>query len=502
MEVLDHLLLGFQVCFEVQNLFFCLLGVLLGTLIGVLPGIGPAATIALLLPATFKLGATPAIIMLAGIYYGAMYGGSTTSILVNIPGEAASVVTCLDGYQMALQGRAGKALGISAIGSFIAGTLSVVGLMFAATSLSTFALRFGPPEYFTIMVMGLTIITYLARGSLIKALIMGVFGLLLSQVGMDSVNAKWRFTFGLMRLSDGIDLISMVMGLFGISEVLLNLEKRVPIEIIKTKIRDLFPNREEWRRSLGAIGRGTVLGFFLGVIPGGGAIIASFASYGLEKRISKHPEEFGRGAIEGVAAPESANNAATAGAFVPFLTLGIPANIVTALLFGALLIHGIQPSPLLVVERPELFWGVIVSMYVGNAMLLILNLPMIWVWVQVLRVPYRILFPLILLFCLVGAYCLNCSVFDIGVMIFFGVLGYLFRKLGYEPAPLVLAFVLGKLLEKSFRQSLAMSGGSFMVFLNRPIAAICLAATAVIFSTSFFGYYFRQRKQSLLSTDV
>jgi putative tricarboxylic transport membrane protein len=319
---------------------------------------------------------------------------------------------------------------------------------------------------------------------------------------MDSVDARWRFTFGLIRLSDGINLISMVMGLFGISEVLLNLEKRVPIEIVKTKIRDLFPSRKEWRRSLGAIGRGTVLGFFLGVIPGGGAIIASFASYGVEKRVSKHPEEFGRGAIEGVAAPEAANNAASAGAFVPFLTLGIPANIVTALLFGALLIHGIQPSPLLVVERPELFWGVIVSMYLGNVMLLVLNLPMIWVWVQVLRVPYRILFPLILLFCVLGAYCLNCNAFDIGVMIFFGVLGYLFRKLGYEPAPLVLAFVLGKLLEKSFRQSLAMSGGSFMVFLTRPIAAICLAATAVIVFASFFSYYFRQRKQSLLSRDV
>lgn len=502
MEILEHLKYGFQIGLYPENIFFCLIGVLLGTLIGVLPGIGPAATIALLLPATFKLGTTPAMIMLAGIYYGAMYGGSTTSILVNIPGEAGSVVTCLDGYQMALRGKAGPALGIAAIGSFIAGTVGILGLIFASTYLAKFALRFGPPEYFSVMIMGLTIITYLARGSLIKALIMGVFGLFLSQIGMDMVNAKLRFTFGIMKLSDGIDLICMVMGLFGISEVLINLERKIQKEIIKTKIKDLFPSIEEWKRSLGAITRGTILGFLLGVIPGGGPILASFASYGLEKKVSRHPEKFGTGVIEGVAGPEAANNAATAGAFVPLLTLGIPSNVVTALLFGALLIHGIQPSPLLIAEHPELFWGVVASMYIGNIMLLIFNLPMVWVWVQVLRVPYKILFPLILLFCLIGAYSLNNSFFDILVMLLFGILGYFFRKLEYEPAPLVLAFILGRLIEKTFRQSLSISGGSVSIFWDRPISAICLTVTLVIFITSLVFYYFKKRKPSLLGAET
>jgi putative tricarboxylic transport membrane protein len=502
MEMVEPILRGFQVGLQPENLLFCFIGVLLGTLIGVLPGIGPAATIALLLPATFKLGATPAIIMLAGIYYGAMYGGSTTSILVNIPGEASSVVTSLDGYQMALRGKAGPALGVAAIGSFFAGTVGIVGLMIASTYIAELSLKFGPPEYFAIMLMGLTIVTYLARGSLFKALIMTFFGIFLSQIGLDKVNAKLRFTFGIMKLSDGIDLISMVMGLFGISEVFLNIERKVKAEIIRTKIKDLFPNREEWRRSLGAIVRGTLLGFFLGVIPGGGTIIASFAAYGLEKRLSKHPERFGTGVIEGVAGPESANNSATAGAFVPLLTLGIPSNIVTALLFGALLIHGIQPSPMLMSEHPDLFWGLIASMYIGNFMLLVFNLPMIWVWVQVLRVPYRILFPLILLFCLIGAYSINNSLFDVLVMIFFGILGYLLRKLEYEPAPLILAFILGKLIEKTFRQSMTMSGGSFAIFWERPIAAFCISATILLFLAAIASYYSRKRKPSLLGSDL
>ncbi len=500
MEILGYLLQGFQVGLQPTNLFFCLSGVLLGTLIGVLPGIGPAATIALLLPATFKLGATPAIIMLAGIYYGAMYGGSTTSILVNIPGEASSVVTTLDGYQMALKGKAGPALGIAAISSFIAGAAGIVGLMIASTYIVELALKFGPPEYFAVMLMGLTVVTYLARGSLLKALIMTVFGIFLSQIGLDNVNAKFRFTFGFLKLSDGIDLICMVMGLFGISEVLLNLERKIKADIIRTKIKDLFPSRAEWRRSLGAIFRGTVLGFVLGIIPGGGTIIASFAAYGLEKKVSKHPELFGTGVIEGVAGPESANNSATAGAFVPLLTLGIPSNLVTALLFGALLIHGIQPSPMLMSDHPDLFWGLIASMYIGNVMLLVFNLPMIWVWVQVLRVPYRILFPLILLFCLIGAYSINNSLFDIVVMLFFGVLGYLFRKLEYEPAPLILAFILGKMIEKTFRQSMTMSGGSFAIFWERPIAALCLAATIVLVIASFVSFYSRKKKTNLLES--
>ncbi len=501
MEVIEHILYGFQIGLQPTNLFFCLIGVLLGTLIGVLPGIGPAATIALLLPATFKLPPTPAMIMLAGIYYGAMYGGSTTSILVNIPGEASSVVTCLDGYQMALKGKAGPALGISAIGSFIAGTVGIVGLMIASSSLSKLTLKFGPPEYFSVMLMGMTIVTYLARGSLIKAILMGLFGLFLSQIGMDKVNAKLRFTLGIMTFSDGIELTSMVMGLFGISEVLLNLEKKIKPKIIKTKIKDLFPNLDEWKSSFMAIFRGTILGFFLGIIPGGGTIIASFASYGLEKRMSKHPEKFGTGVIEGVAGPESANNSATAGALVPLFTLGIPSNIVTALLFGALLIHGIQPSPFLISEQPELFWGLVASMYIGNGMLLIFNLPMVWIWVQVLRVPYRILFPLILIFCLIGAYSMNNSIFDVLVMLFFGFLGYLFRKLEYEPAPLILAFILGKLMENTFRQSLAMSHGSFFIFWNRPISAICLGTTLIILITSFISYY-KKRKPSLLGGDL
>lgn len=497
MGIFENILHGFQVGLEPTNLFFCFIGVLIGTLIGVLPGIGPAATIALLLPVTFNLAPIPAIIMLAGIYYGAMYGGSTTSILVNIPGEASSVVTCLDGYQMALKGKAGPALGISAIGSFISGTLAIIGLTMASSTLAEVALKFGPPEYFSIMLLGLTILTYLARGSLIKALIMGLFGLFLSQIGIDSVTGKFRFTLGVMRLSDGIDLVPMVMGLFGISEVLINLEKEIKREFIKTKIKDLFPNLDEWKRSLLAIFRGTILGFFLGVLPGGGTIIASFASYGVEKRVSKNPEKFGKGAIEGVAGPESANNAATGGAFIPLLVFGIPPNVVMALVFGALLIHGIQPGPFLISERPELFWGVVSSMYIGNVMLLILNLPLIWIWVQVLRVPYKILFPLILLFCLIGSYSINNSTFEVFIMLFFGILGYLFRKLEYEPAPLVLAFVLGKLMEKAFRQSLSMSGGSFSIFLDRPISAICIGAALILVITSFISYY-KKRKPSLL----
>jgi len=489
MGFFEQALYGFQVSLEPANLAFCFIGVLIGTLIGVLPGIGPAATIALLLPATFHLPPIPAIIMLAGIYYGGMYGGSTTSILVNIPGEAASVVTCLDGYQMARKGKAGPALGIAAIGSFIAGTCSIIGLMIAAPILAKVALQFGPPEYFAVMCLGLTILIYLARGSLIKALIMGLFGLFLSQIGMDIVTGKFRFTLGIMGLSDGIDLVPMVMGLFGISEVLINLEKIIKREIVKTKIRDLFPSLDEWKRSLGAIFRGTILGFFLGVLPGGGAIISSFASYGVEKRISKYPEKFGTGVIEGVAGPESANNAATGGAFVPLLTLGIPANVVMALIFGALLIHGIQPSPFLLSERPELFWGVVCSMYIGNVMLLVLNLPLIWIWVQVLRVPYKILFPVILLFCLIGAYSIGNNIFDVFSMIFFGVLGYLFRKLEYEPAPLILAFVLGRIMEKTFRQSLAISHGSFSIFFIRPISAILIMGALILLVTSFISYY-------------
>jgi putative tricarboxylic transport membrane protein len=472
MDLLDYLSIGFGVALQPINLFYCFAGVFIGTLIGVLPGIGPVGAMSLLLPTTFKSTPEAAIIMLAGIYYGAMYGGSTTSILVNIPGEAASVVTCLDGYQMARQGRAGPALGIAAFGSFIAGTLAILGLMLVAPPLSRFALRFGPPEYFTLMVLGLTVLIYLAHGSMPKALIMAAFGIVLGLIGMDSINARPRLTFGWMELMDGVGLVPIVMGLFGISEVLLNIDQKIRRDIFTTKIKGLLPTAKDWRDSAGPIARGSILGFFLGILPGGGAVISSFISYAVEKRISKHPERFGKGAIEGVAAPESANNAATGGAFIPLMTLGIPPNVIMAMLLGAFMIHGVQPGPLMMKQNPGLFWGVIASMYIGNGMLLVLNLPLIGMWVQVLKVPYKILFPLILLFCLIGVYSVGNTVFDIYIMILFGIVGYLMKKFDYEGAPLVLAFVLGPLMENNLRKSLIMSQGDFSIFFSRPLAAV------------------------------
>jgi len=478
MDFLNSALLGFQVAFQPMNLFFCFAGVLTGTLVGVLPGLGPVAAMSLLLPTTFHVSPVSAIIMLSGIYYGAMYGGSTTSILVNIPGEAASVVTCLDGYKMARQGRAGPALGISAFGSFIAGTLSIVGLMFIAPPLAAMALKFGPPEYFSLMIMGLTVLTFLASGPMWKALLMAAFGLFLGCMGMDNMTASYRFTFNILELSDGVGLVPVVMGLFGISEVMLNVEQSMERSIFKTKIEHLLPTVKDWAASLGPITRGTILGFFLGVLPGGGAVISSFVSYAVEKRISKHPEKFGTGAIEGVAGPEAANNAATGGAFIPLLSLGIPANAVMALLLGAFIIHGVQPGPMLMKEHPQLFWGAVTSMYMGNAMLLILNLPLIGLWVRILKVPYPILFPLILLFCLIGCYSLNNSVTEVLLMVLFGLIGYAFKKFQYEAAPLVLALVLGPMMENSLRQALLMSAGSPVIFFERPISAI-LMGTAI-----------------------
>jgi putative tricarboxylic transport membrane protein len=474
MDLLNYLNIGFGVALQPINLFYCFVGVFIGTLIGVLPGIGPVGAMSLLLPTTFKTTPEAAIIMLAGIYYGAMYGGSTTSILVNIPGEAASVVTCLDGYQMARQGRAGPALGIAAFGSFIAGTLSIVGLMVLAPPLSRFALKFGPPEYFTLMILGLTILIYLAHGSMPKALIMATFGIVLGLIGMDSINARPRLTFDRMELMDGVGLVPIVMGLFGISEVLLNIEQKIRRDIFQTKIKGLLPTAKDWRDSAGPIARGSVLGFFLGILPGGGAVISSFISYAVEKRVSKHPERFGKGAIEGVAAPEAANNAATGGAFIPLMTMGIPPNVIMAMLLGAFMIHGVQPGPLMMKQNPGLFWGVIASMYIGNGMLLILNLPLIGMWVKVLKVPYRILFPLILLFCLIGVYSVSNAVFDIYIMVVFGIVGYLMKKFEYEGAPLVLAFVLGPLLENNLRKSLIMSQGDFSIFFLRPLSAASL----------------------------
>ncbi len=485
MDLLNYLSIGFSVALQPVNLFYCFAGVFIGTLIGVLPGIGPVGAMSLLLPTTFKSTPEAAIIMLAGIYYGAMYGGSTTSILVNIPGEAASVVTCLDGYQMARQGRAGPALGIAAFGSFIAGTLSIVGLMVLAPPLSRFALKFGPPEYFTLMVLGLTILIYLAHGSMPKALLMAAFGIVLGLVGLDSINARPRFTFGRMELIDGVGLVPLVMGLFGVSEVLLNIEQVIRREIFETKIKGLLPSAKDWMDSKGALVRGSLLGFFLGILPGGGAVISSFVSYAVEKRVSKHPERFGKGAIEGVAAPEAANNAAAGGAFIPLMTLGIPPNIVMAMLLGAFMIHGVQPGPLMMKQNPGLFWGVIASMYIGNIMLLVLNLPLIGMWVQILKVPYKILFPLILLFCLIGVYSVSNAVFDIYIMIIFGILGYLMKKFDYEGAPLVLAFVLGPLLENNLRKSLIMSQGDFSIFFTRPLSAASLILALFLLVSPF-----------------
>jgi putative tricarboxylic transport membrane protein len=481
METIGHLLYGFQVALQPLTLFTCFIGVLIGTLVGVLPGLGPVAAISLLLPATFHAPPVASIIMLAGIYYGAMYGGSITSILVNLPGEAASVVTCLDGYQMARKGRAGVALGISAFGSFIAGTAGVVGLAFLAPPLAAMALRFGPPEYFGVMVLGLTVLVFLAGGSMIKSLMMACLGLIIGNIGMDPITAQPRFTFQTDILLDGVGLVPLVMGLFGISEVLLNIEESLTTRrVFQTEIKNLLPNVEDWRKSIGPILRGTVLGFFLGILPGGGAVISSFVSYGIERKLSKHPEEFGQGAIEGVAGPESANNSATAGAFIPLLTLGLPSNAVMAILLGALMIYDTPPGPRLVSQHPDIFWGVISSMYIGNAMLLVLNLPLIGLWVKILRIPYPVLFPLILLFCLIGVYSLNHKASEIGLMLLFGVMGYLMKKFKFDGAPLILAMVLGPLMDKSLRQSLLMSGGDPRIFLQSPICVFLFSIVGVI----------------------
>jgi putative tricarboxylic transport membrane protein len=480
MDVLASFAQGFALALAPANLLACFIGVFIGTLVGVLPGIGPVSAMALLLPVTLSGTPEAGIIMMAGIYYGSMYGGSTTSILVNIPGEAASVVTCLDGHEMAKQGRAGPALGMAALASFIAGTAAIVALMLVAPMLARVAVAFGPAEYFSLMVLGLTLLAFMTQGSLAKALLMAGLGLVLGLVGIDSINAQARLTFDRLELIDGIGLVPVVMGLFGVAEILANLEQPKTRKIIAARIGSLLPTVGDWRASGWPIARGTGLGFLLGILPGGGAVIASFASYAIEKRASAAPERFGRGAIEGVAGPEAANNAAAGGAFIPLLTLGIPPNVVMALLLGAFIVHGVQPGPLLMTQRPDLFWGVVASMYIGNVMLLVLNMPLIGMWVQVLKVRYAVLFPLILMFCIVGVYSSSTASFDVLVMVAFGVLGYLMRKLGYEPAPLVLAFVLGPLLENNLRKALILSQGELSTFLARPISAACLAAAALV----------------------
>ncbi len=492
MDTLHAILGGFAVSLAPARIFFCFLGAVLGTIVGVLPGLGPSATIALLLPVTYRLDTVSAIIMMAGIYYGSQYGGSTTSILVRIPGESSSMVTCIDGYEMTKQGRAGPALAIAAIGSFIAGTLSVVGLMLIAPPLGRFALAFGPAEYFSLMVLGLTLVAYLGGESLLKALIMAAVGLLLATVGQDPVAGVERYTFDILVLRDGIGLVPVFMGMFGIAEVLATMEQPPDQQRLVTP-KGLLPTRRDLCDSGWPIARGTVVGFLLGVLPGGGATIASIAAYVTEKRFAKNRDRLGQGAIEGVAGPEAANNAAATGSFIPLLTLGIPANVVMAMMLAAFTLHGIRPGPLLLQERPDLFWGVITSMYLGNVMLLILNLPLVGLFVQILRVPYPILAPLILLFCLVGAYSTSGQVRDVFIMICFGLLGYLMRKFKFEAAPLVLALILGKQMEESLRQTLGISQGRFAVFITRPICLVLLLATAASLAAPMIAWAWRRR---------
>jgi putative tricarboxylic transport membrane protein len=473
-ETLHNLYLGFSVALSPDVLLYAFVGCVIGTLVGVLPGVGPLAGISLLLPATFGLDATSAIVLLAGIYYGAMYGGSTTSILMRIPGEAASVMTCIDGYAMTRNGRGGPALAIAAVGSYVAGTVSVVALMMLAPPLASFALRFGPPEYFSLLLLGLLVLAYMSGASMLKSLAMAALGLLFGMIGIDPMTGFFRFSYGLVELGDGIGVVPAAVGLFGLSEILLTAGQPTVPAVIKPRLRELLPSREEWRDSLWPIGRGTVMGFLIGIIPGSAHIISSFVSYAVERRLSKHPERFGHGAIEGVAGPESANNSATSGAFVPMLALGVPSGPIPAVMIAAMMVHGISPGPLLITQQPELFWGFIASMYVGNVVLLILNLPLVGIFINVLRIPYRLLYPAILIFCILGVYAVNGSVVDVGIMTAMGALGYVLRKFDFETAPIVLGLILAPMLEMSFRQSLSMSSGSYGIFITRPIAAAML----------------------------
>ena len=478
MDLLANLGLGLQAALTRANLFYCAVDLFVGTLVGVLPGRGPVATIAMLLPATFTLAPVPALIMLAGIYYGAQYGGSTTAILVNLPGESSSIVTALDGYQMARQGRAGAALAAAAIGSFVAGTVATFVIALAAPPLANIALRFGPAEYFSLMVLGLVASVVLAHGSLLKAIGMIVLGLLLGLIGTDVTTGTPRYTFDIPQLADGVGFVVAAMGMFGLGEIILNLE-RVGGTPFLARVTSLWPTREDFRRMIAPILRGTVLGSAVGILPGGGAMLASFASYSLEKKVSRHSAQFGHGAIEGVAGPESANNAGAQTSFIPMLTLGIPSNPVMALMIGAMIIHGIQPGPTVMTEQPTLFWGVIASMWVGNLLLLVLNLPLVGLWARIVLVPYHLLYPAILVFCAIGVFSLNNEVFDVYLMAGFGLLGYVFAKLECEPAPMLLGFILGPLMEEYLRRAMLLSRGDPMVLVQRPISATILAVAAL-----------------------
>ena len=480
MELLDNLALGFQTALSFKNLLYCFTGVLLGTLIGVLPGLGAVPTIAMLLPITYALTPVSALIMLAGIYYGAQYGGSTTSILVNLPGESSSIVTCLDGYQMARRGRAGAALAICAIGSFVAGTIATMVVAGFAPPLSDLAMTFGPAEYFSLMVLGLIGAVVLAHGSLIKAVGMIVLGLLFGMIGMDVNSGVARFAFGVTQLYDGINLVPLAMGFFAFSEILANLEQGSKREVFTKKVSGFWLTRQEVKEAAPAILRGTILGSALGLLPGGGAVLSSFAAYSVEKKLSRTPENFGRGAIAGVAGPESANNAGAMTSFIPMLTLGIPPNAVMALMVGAMMIHNIQPGPQVMTRNPELFWGLVASMYIGNVMLLILNLPLIQIWIKLLLVPYRILYPAVLMFCAIGVYSVQNNTIDVLLTIPLGILGYFFMKLGCEPAPLMLGFILGPMMEENLRRTLLLSMGDPLVFFTRPMSAVLLLMAAAL----------------------
>jgi putative tricarboxylic transport membrane protein len=493
LETLGNLALGFSVALSPAVLFYAFVGCVIGTLVGVLPGVGPLAGISLLLPATFGLDATRALVMLAGIYYGAMYGGSTTSILMRIPGEAASVMTCIDGYAMARRGRAGAALAIAAVGSYVAGTASVVALMFLAPPLARFALRVGPPEYAALLVLGLLVLAYMSTGSTLKSLAMAALGLLLGMVGIDQMTGYFRFHYGLVELGDGLGVVPVAVGLFGLSEIMLTAGRAVRPAVSQPRLRELLPSRQEWREAWGPIGRGTVLGFLIGIVPGSAHIISSFVSYAVERRLSRRPHEFGHGAVAGVAGPESANNAATSGAFVPMLALGVPSGPIPAVLLAAMMVHGVSPGPMLIRQQPELFWGFIASMYVGNLVLLVLNLPLVGVFVNLLRIPYPFLYPGILVLAVVGVYAVNQSVVDVWIMLLMALLGWVLRKLDFETAPIVLGLVLAPMLEMSLRQSLAMSDGRYAIFVTRPIAATLLGAAGVLVALALRPYLARTR---------
>src|SRR5436853_1160300 len=483
-ETLQNLYLGFSVALSPPVLFYAFVGCVVGTLVGVLPGVGPLAGISLLLPATFGLDATRAIVMLAGIYYGAMYGGSPTSILMRIPGEASSVMTCIDGYAMARKGRAGAALCIAAVGSWIAGTFGVIMLSLIAPPLAAFALRFGPPEYTVLLLLGLVLLAYMSSTSLPRTLLMACLGLLLGTIGIDTMTGHFRYSFDIAELGDGIGIVPVAVGLFGLGEILATPSATAVRNVIAPRLRELLPSAAEWRLASLPIARGSVLGFLIGLTPGSAHIISSFLSYAIERRLSRHPEEFGKGAVAGVAGPESANNAASTGAFVPMLALGLPTGPIADVLLAALNIHGVSPGPTLVNEHPDVFWGFVASMYVGNLMLLALNLPLVGVFVNLLRIPYAYLYPLIIMFCVIGVYEVNHSIVDVWIMLIFGVVGYGLKKFGFDPAPLVLGLVIAPIFEMSLRQALIMSDGNWTIFVTRPIAATLIAVSALMLVAS------------------